>query len=129
MSYTTPTLDGIPVFGLVTNVVAPTMPSAHQEEAFGGTNGVLNKFGGTRGFTVTITGVLNDSSLDALNADEQILLSYDDGVARQLVDTRNRVFNNCVFRGEYSPDPMGPKPMAGGEGWCLKYTMTFRGLG
>lgn len=122
------TYGGFAIFGLVQSCVAVPNAPATQKASFFGVNGQLSKFGGTRGTKVTITAVLNDSSMAALNADEQIILSYCDGVARTLTDVRGRQFDNMLFEGDYHPDPMGPKPMAGGEGWCFKYTISFVGL-
>jgi hypothetical protein len=122
-----PTYGGQAVFGLVTSCVATLNQVATQKEEFAGVNGRLSKFLGTRGTTVRVRGLLNDSDLASLNADEQILLSFADGVARQLVDVRGRPFNNMLFEGDYDPDPRGPVRLAGG-GWGLEYTMTFVGL-
>jgi hypothetical protein len=122
-----PTYGGQAVFGLVISCVAKLNPVRTQKEMFAGVNGMLSKFCGTSGTTVMIHGFLNDVDLFSLNADEQVLLSFADGVARQLVDVRGRSFDNMLFEGDYSPDPEGPIRIAGG-GWGLSYTMTFVGL-
>jgi hypothetical protein len=126
MAFSTATYGGVAIFGLVESFVATVNPVARQVTAFPGVNGLLSKFLGSRGTTYRIRGVLNDNSLGALNADEQVLLSYADGIARTLTDVRGRSFSNVVFDGEYDPDPMGPRPTD--TGWALRYTMIMHGL-
>ncbi len=126
MAFSVATYGGVPIFGLVESFVATVNPVARQETSFFGTNGILSKFGGSRGTRFVIRGVLNDVSIFALNFDEQLIFSYADGVARNLTDVRGRLFTNVVFDGEYEPNPRGPKPFFGG--WCLDYTMVMHGL-
>ena len=120
------TFGGNPIFGLLTACQATMNPLATQVESFFGVPGTLSKFGGTRGLTIMLEGVLFDSDLASLNADEQNLLSFADGVARTFVDQRGRTFTNVLFNGEYTPRADGPHPT--NFGWCLAYSMTLRGL-
>jgi hypothetical protein len=126
MAFSVATYGGVAIFGLVESFVATVNPVARQETAFFGANGLLSKFGGSRGTTFRIRGVLNDTTIFAVNADEQIILSYADGIARTLTDVRGRFFTNVVFDGAYEPHPMGPRPTD--RGWCLEYTMILHGL-
>ena len=111
------------------------MPAAQQQEAFFGVPGMLSVFGGSRGRTFQISGVLYDIDLGTLNADENVFTpgvdsSVADGIARTLFDTRGRSWSNVVYLGQFQPDPMGPRPAvwAGSGGWALPYRAVFHGL-
>jgi hypothetical protein len=121
------TLDGNAIFGTAVNVIHNPHPNAQQVNHFFGVDGQQTLFGGTRGRTFVISGVLSASTISALNAVEASLLSYADGSTHILVDNRGRVWPNVIFRGEYSPSPMGPRSLAGG-GWCLAYRLVMEGL-
>ncbi len=135
MSIFTPTYGGAPIFGLAVRIDQQPTQSAQQVEAFFGVSGVLSLFGGTRGRTFIVSGVLYDVDLPSLNADEAVFLpgvsgSYADGVARVLFDTRGRTWQNVVYLGKFHPDPIGPRPgVWGGDlGWVLPYRAVFQGL-
>ena len=121
------TLDGSAIFGDAVNVVHNPRPNAQQINHFFGVDGQQTLFGGTRGRTFVISGVLSASNIPMLNAVEATLLSFADGLTHTLVDNRGRIWPNVVFRGEYAPSPMGPRPLAGG-GWCLPYRLVMEGL-
>ena len=126
MPFFNPTYDGVPIFGLVTSFQHVAQPTAQQLDAFAGVQGTLGLFLGTRGRAFVIAGVLNDSDIGSLNADEGTILSYADGITHALVDTRGRSWSNVIFEGQFTPDPMGPRPTD--VGWCLPYHMIMRGL-
>jgi hypothetical protein len=126
MPLLTPSYGGFPIFGLVTSFQHIPKPTAIQLSEFCGINGMLSLQLGGRGRIFAIGGVLNDISLGALNFDEGLLLSYADGIARYLTDTRGRIWPNVIFAGEFTPDPMGPRPTD--KGWCLPYHCAFIGL-
>jgi hypothetical protein len=121
------TLDGNSIFGTAVSVVHNPHPNAQQINHFFGIDGQQTLFGGTRGRTFIISGVLSASSVTTLNTVEAALLSYADGLTHTLVDNRGRIWPNVLFRGEYAPSPMGPRPLAGG-GWCLSYRLVMEGL-
>jgi hypothetical protein len=131
----TPTYGGVPIFGQAVHIEQVPMQAAQQVEAFFGVPGMLSVFGGTRGRTFQVSGVLFDVDLPSLNADEDIFTpgvngSVADGIARPLADTRGRTWANVVYIGEFQPDPMGPRPAvwAGTGGWALPYRAVFHGL-
>jgi hypothetical protein len=121
------TLDGNPIFGDAVTVIHQPHPNAQQINQFFGMDGRQTLFGGTRGRSFIITGVLSAVDLPTLNTVEVTLLSFADGLTHILVDNRGRVWPNVIFRGEYAPSPMGPRPLAGG-GWCLPYRLVMEGL-
>ena len=121
------TLDGNAIFGTAVTVNHNPHPNAQQMNQFFGTDGQQTLFGGTRGRTFIISGVLSASNMPTLNAVEATLLSYADGLTHTLVDNRGRIWPNVIFRGEYTPSSMGPRPLAGG-GWCLSYRLVMEGL-
>jgi hypothetical protein len=135
MSLFTPTYGGVPIFGIAVQIQQIPMTAAHQSEAFFGVPGLLSVFGGSRGRTFQVSGVLYDVDLTTLNADENVFTpgvsgSVADGIARTLFDTRGRTWANVVYLGEFQPDPMGPRPAvwAGSGGWALPYRAVFHGL-
>lgn len=120
--------DGQPIFGLAVKVQHTLNPSAQQLNTFFGVSGQTLVYGGTRGRVFLISGVLVGGDLSALTAAEALLLSYDDGIARTLVDCWGRQWPAVVFRGQYAADPNGPQTLAGGAGVGLPYKCTFAGL-
>ena len=121
------TLDGFPIFGSAVNIVHTPHPNAQQLNEFFGVSGVQTLFGGARGRTFMISGVLVDEDIPSINADEALLLSYADGLPHTLVDNRGRVWLNVIFRGEYQPFEQGPRWLAGG-GYALPYKCVMMGL-
>jgi hypothetical protein len=122
----TPTYGGVPLFGLVTSMVHNAHPCAQQVDTFFGVPGNIALFGGSRGRVFMISGVLADVDIPSLNADEALIHSFADGIARTLGDTRGRFWPNVVFLDEFQPDPMGPRPTD--VGWCLPYRLVMHGL-
>jgi hypothetical protein len=122
----TPAYGGVPMFGLVTSMVHAPHPCAQQVDAFFGVPGNISLFGGSRGRAFMIQGVLQDVDLGSLNADEALIHSYADGIARALFDTRGQTWLNVVFFDEFQPDPMGPRPSD--VGWVLPYRMVMHRL-
>jgi hypothetical protein len=121
------TLDGNAIFGNAVTVLHSPHPNAQQINQYFGINGRQTLFGGTRGRTFIISGVLTAQDIATLNLVEATLLSFADGLTHILVDNRGRTWPNVTFRGEYAPSPMGPRPLAGG-GWCLPYRLVMEGL-
>jgi hypothetical protein len=121
------TLDGNSIFGSAVTVVHTPNRNAQQINHYFGIDGQQTLFGGTRGRSFVISGVLSAPSIAALNSVEATLLSYADGLTHTLVDSRGRIWPNVIFRGEYTPSPMGPRALAGG-GWCLPYRLVMEGL-
>jgi hypothetical protein len=135
MSLFTPTYGGRPIFGTAVRIEQVPAQSAQQVEAFFGVPGMLSVFGGSRGRSFQISGVLFDADLSFLNADEDVFTpgvsgTMADGIARVLFDTRGRSWANVVYVGQFQPDAMGPRPAIwdGGSGWCLPYKCVMHGL-
>ncbi len=121
------TYDGINIFGAAVQLQQVASANAQQMNAFFGVTGTQTLFGGGRGRTFLIQGILLADTMDDLNAAESLLQSYADGVARTLVDQRGRAWPNVIYRGEFVPDLRGPYLTAGG-GWALPYKAQFYGL-
>jgi hypothetical protein len=131
----TPTFGGQAIFGFAVKIEEVPMQCSQQLEAFFGVPGLLSVFGGSRGRTFNVSGVLFDVDIPALNHDEDVFTpgvsgSMADGIARTLEDTRGRSWSNVVYLGQFQPDPMGPRPAASGAGvgWALPYRAVFHGL-
>ena len=121
-----PSFGGAFIFGTACHVVHVPHPVALQKDGFFGVTGMTSLFGGGRGRTFEIAGVLVGSDLSGVIAAEGSLLSYADGIARTLVDTQGRSWSNVIFEGEYQASPEGPKSTD--FGWCLPYHCILRGL-
>jgi hypothetical protein len=114
------------IFGSAVSIVQIPNSNAQQVTSFFGVSGSLTLYGGGRGRLFLVAGVLTAASIPDLNATESLLLSYADGVARTLIDTRGRAWLNVIFRGEFRPDPRGARPTD--QGWCLPYKLVLHGL-
>jgi hypothetical protein len=98
------TLDGQAIFGVAVGIVMTPHASAEQTSQYFGVNGQQALWGGTRGRTFQIDGVLNaDVPADILAA-AGIVSSFDDGNAHVLVDNAGVTWPNVVFRGEITLD-------------------------
>lgn len=135
MAIYTPTYGGVPIFGAAVRMRQIPVPASQQAEAFFGVPGIMSVFGGHRGRTFEVTGILYDDDISLLNSDEDVFTpgvsgTAADGVARVLFDTRGRSWANVVCLGEYQPDPNGPvRGLVGGFGfWVLPYRAIFHGL-
>jgi hypothetical protein len=129
-----PSYGGAFIFGLAVHMQMIANPTAEQLDAFFGIEGLFALFGGGRGRTHLISGCLfavtdgyDDDAIALLNVAEGVIHSYADGIARTLIDTRGRVWPNTIFRDEFQPDPMGPRPTAD-QGWVLPYRMVMHSL-
>ncbi|MDG3005497.1 hypothetical protein [Paludisphaera mucosa] len=120
------TYNGENIFGSAVQFQHIPRPRAQQEFAFFGVSGTQVLDGGGRGRDFFIRGVLTASSLAALDAAEARFRDYADGIARDLVDNRGRIWPNVIFKGEFVPDARGAVP--GGSGWALPYRAVFHGL-
>jgi hypothetical protein len=120
------TLDGANIFGAAVQFQQVANPTAQQNNSFFGVSGTQSLFGGSRGRTFLIRGLLLGSTIEDLNAAEATILTYADGIARTLVDPRGRTWPNVIFRGEFTPESRGPYPTA--SGWALPYRAVFHGL-
>jgi hypothetical protein len=121
-----PSFGGSSVFGTACSVVHLPHPAAVQKNEFLGMKGMTSLFGGGRGRTFEVIGVLVGPDLSTVIASEATLLTYADGIARTFVDTQGRAWPNVIFEGEYRPSPEGPKPTD--FGWCLPYRCILHGL-
>jgi hypothetical protein len=120
------TYGGVLMFGAAVSIVHIPNSNAQQVNHFFGVSGSVTLYGGGRGRVFLVSGVLTSDNLADLNSAEAVLLSYADGIARSLVDTRGRTWANVIFRGEFRPDSRGPKPTD--TGFCLPYRAVFHGL-
>jgi hypothetical protein len=120
------TYNGVNIFGSAVRFQHVAHPRAQQVNAFFGVSGTQVLDGGGRGRSFFIQGVLVAPTIAGLGLAESGFASFADGVARTLIDPRGQVWKNVVFKGEFVPDPRGPKPASGG--WALPYRAVFHGL-
>ncbi len=129
------TLDGQNIFGVAVKMKVVSNPSAIQVVEFFGVDGLFGLYGGRRGLTVAISGVLVALDVGGINAAESAFASFDDGLGHTLLDTRGRSWSNIVFKGDFQPDDQGPRPANfpdgfGGRaaGWALPYKAMMIGM-
>lgn len=92
------TYNGEAIFGLAVTMPHVVNPPAEQLNAFFGVSGQQSLFGGMRGRVFEVSGVLFGVTLMELNNAEGLFLSYIDGIARVLVDTRGRAWPSVIVR-------------------------------
>lgn len=122
--------DGANIFGVAVVATPVRNADASQVNAFFGASGTQTLFGGSRGWTIMVTGSFVGSSWEDVIAVEGIFLSYADGIARTFVDNMGRTFPQVVFNGDYQPAPEGVRPatVGGVPGYALRYRAVFRSL-
>lgn len=130
MPFNVPTVDGNPVFGLVTKFVPERREAVTQDSAFFGQNGILSLFGGTRGWVFHIEGVFAEpgdpaTAITAINLDILAIQNLVGPLLHTLVDTSGNTFNNVRFRGKFTP---APQVFPTDTGWCRAYTMEMDSL-
>lgn len=118
------TYDGFNVFGRSVAIAHALNPPAEQINAFFGVSGTQSLFGGLRGRVFLISGVFAGVDVSALNAAESLFLSYCDGIARTLVDTRGRTW----FYVKLKPPQVADRVLSDGRGLYLNYRSAAQGL-
>jgi hypothetical protein len=81
------TLGGANIFGTAVSMTTADNPRANQLNAFFGLSGLESLDGGMRGRVTHVTGLLYAASPASLAVAESNFRSYNDGIARPLVDT------------------------------------------
>jgi hypothetical protein len=81
-----PSYGGVNIFGLAVTMRTADNPRERQINSFFGIGGLETLDGGFRGRVTDVTGILVGNSAAALASAEALFRSYNDGVARTLVD-------------------------------------------
>ena len=123
MPFFTPNYGGQPIFGTAVNFTIMPYPPAIQRDAYAGLNGQVSQFLGTRGGRIRVTGRFVDVDVVAVNNDLANLISYQDGVARTVVDCEGNAYLNCILAHVLPPKPAVPCPAV--DGWLKEYTVEF----
>lgn len=118
------TYDGINIFGLAVKMAHALNPTAEQVNAFFGLSGQQSLWGGQRGRVFEVSGVFYGETLADLNDAEALYLSYIDGIARDLVDTRERNWSSVLVKALQPGDRM----LRDGRGYFLPYKGMLIGL-
>jgi hypothetical protein len=82
-----PSFGGTNIFGTAVSMATSDNPRERQLNAFFGLSGLEALDGGLRGRSTQVTGLLYGGSAVALAAVESLFRSFNDGVARPLIDT------------------------------------------
>lgn len=116
-----PTYDGVNLFGYAVKTRMIQNPSAAQINEFFGVTGTQSLYGGGRGRTFLIDGVLTAPDYPTLQTLIGQILSYDDGIGRVFYHPVYGTWGSVVFR-KFEP----------GEriiwGCALPYKAQFDGL-
>ena len=83
---------GVMIFGAAVSMSTAEVPRENQLNGFFGVNGFESLDGGFRGRVTRVKGVLLGNSAVQLGAAEGLFRSFNDGVARPLVDTAGLVW-------------------------------------
>lgn len=118
------TYGGSAIFGYSVAMAHMLNPPAQQVNAFFGLSGLSSLWGGLRGRVFLVKGVWFGADLATLNAAESGYLTYIDGIARTLVDTRGRSFDWVLV----DPPRVGERVLRDDRGFYLPYQGTLRGL-
>ncbi len=94
-----PNFGGISIFGSAVSMATADVARQSQVNSFFGINGLETLDGGFRGRVTKVRGVLSGSSSLGLAAAENLFRSYNDGVARTLVDNLGMVWTNVRLMG------------------------------
>jgi hypothetical protein len=125
MPFWIPTLDGVPIFGLVTKFTPEFREAAVQENSFFGQDGIVALWGGKRGAVFHIEGVFQESSPLAIAADISAINSFAGQGLHQLIDTSGVTWNNILFKGRITP---GHCLYQNANGYVRAYSMMLESL-
>lgn len=120
------TYGGSNIFGRSVTVDMVPEGDAVQVSAFFGVSGTFSLWGGNRGRQIVVTGLLYASDFPGLASAEAEILSYADGVGRDLYDSvRDVTYPNVVFRSGFKRTA---PPGYGAGGVLQPYSCIFYGL-
>jgi hypothetical protein len=88
---------GTSIFGTAVSMVTADNPRETQLNAFFGLSGLESLDGGMRGRYTSVTGLLYGDSSAFLAAAEGTFRSFNDGIARTLVDTLGEIWANVCL--------------------------------
>ena len=119
-----PSYNGEAIFGRAVEMVTADNPSADQTNAFFGANGLESLYGGQRGRQTLVKGVHFGSSAGDLKSVQLLFSSYNDGIARTLVDSYGYPYR-AVKYGSFTPTG---RIMRDKRGFFQAYQATFNHL-
>jgi hypothetical protein len=124
------TYAGSPIFGLAVRINMVPNPSEAQFATFFGVTGRFRLHGGSRGRMFMVSGLLYGPTSGDVAAARNTILSYDDGIARTLVDVEGTSWTNVVFTGafEWVGDYGVFDDGSGNVVWARPYTAVFEGM-
>lgn len=115
---------GFNIFGLSVSIATSDNPRQAQENKYFGLSGIERLDGGLAGRYTTARGVHFGVNATALAAVQETFRSYNDGVARVLIDSRGVVWTNVILEGF---EPQG-RVIADYRGYFQPYQARFRHL-
>ncbi|GAC1470641.1 MAG: hypothetical protein NVSMB9_15910 [Isosphaeraceae bacterium] len=86
--------DGMNIFGFAVSMSTTDHTRERQLNSYFGVSGLEAIDGGLRGRTTIVSGLLYANSASALAGSESLFRSYNDGVARTLIDQFGTIWSN-----------------------------------
>lgn len=86
--------DGVGIFGSAVSMTTSDYPRGAQVNSYFGVNGLESLDGGFRGRITRVQGVLHGQSALLLASAEGLFRSYNDGLARVMVDNLGTAWSN-----------------------------------
>lgn len=120
-----PSFGGAAIFGRGVSMATQDNPLERQENAFPGLDGVESLTLGQRGRFTVVTGVLFGALASDLESAEATFRSYNDGVARTLVDSYGGSWDYALLE---TFEPQGRIFQDGYYGYGRRYVARFRHL-
>ena len=120
-------LDGQNIFGGAISVMEQPTASDCQVNAFFGVNGVQALFGGTRGRTFFIKGVLGGPTQMSVQDSRDVIDSFDDGLFHVLVDTAGNGWQNVQYLSEFTWESDRYFYSFGVQAWVRPYKLIMHG--
>lgn len=119
-----PSYGGVDIFGYSVQIATADNPRQSQENKFFGLDGIERLDGGLAGRFTTVQGVHFGVSAFALATVQETFRSYNDGLARVLIDSRGVTWPDVVLE---SFEPQG-RIVADYQGYYQPYRARFRHL-
>lgn len=119
-----PSYGGVNIFGYAVRIITADNPRQAQENKFFGLSGIERLDGGLAGRFTSAEGLHYGIDATALATVQETFRSYNDGIARALVDNRGVTWLNVVLEGF---QPQG-RVLQDSRGYYQAYQARFKHL-
>jgi hypothetical protein len=124
------TIDGSAVLGFCVSIKETPHANAQQYNEYFGISGEQSLFGGQRGRSFTVSGLVMASDFGNLESIKEEILSFADGLTHTLVDTLGNTWFNVILTNEWEWTGIPRPTFASGFGTGIgrPYTLKMRGI-